>query len=107
MHANNVTVSCVYGAWNIYHQVIKVLSYEQREQLTEVILKLLEAWSDPLSHLYWSMSQDQNQDFSYYSPSKALEITDMVQELRDGVEKMAEKVKSAYLFFIHNMSNLR
>ncbi|XP_028286293.1 prolactin-like [Parambassis ranga] len=64
-----------------------------REQLTEVILKLLEAWNDPLSHLYWSLSQDQNQDFSYYSPSKALEITDMVQELRDGVEKMAQKMK--------------
>ncbi|XP_047452763.1 prolactin-like [Mugil cephalus] len=60
-----------------------------REQLTEVILRLLGAWSDPLSQLYWSM----NQDFNHHSYNKALEITDMVQELRDGVAKMAEKMK--------------
>lgn len=65
----------------------------QREELTEVILRLLEAWGDPLSQLYWSMSQDQNQDFNHYSSNKALEISDMVHELRDGVEKMAEKVR--------------
>ncbi|XP_035807293.2 prolactin-like isoform X2 [Amphiprion ocellaris] len=62
-----------------------------REELTEVILMLLGAWSDPLSQLYWSMSQDQNQDFNHYTSNKALEITDMVHELRDGVTKMAEK----------------
>ncbi|XP_008274359.1 prolactin-like [Stegastes partitus] len=64
-----------------------------RQELTEVILMLLGAWSDPLSQLYWSMSQDQNQDFNHYTSNKALEITDMVQELRDGVTKMAEKMK--------------
>uniref|UniRef100_A0A672F1Y6 Prolactin-like n=1 Tax=Salarias fasciatus TaxID=181472 RepID=A0A672F1Y6_SALFA len=64
-----------------------------REQLTKVILRLLEAWSDPLSQLYWSMSLDQNQNFNHDTSNKALEITDMVQELRGGVAKMAEKMK--------------
>lgn len=64
----------------------------QRAQLTEVILKLLGAWGGPLSQLYWSMSQDQNQDFNINSSNKALEISGMVHELRDGVAKMAEKV---------------
>lgn len=65
----------------------------QREQLTEVILRLLGAWGHPLLQLYRSMSQDQNQDFNHYSSNKALEISDMVHELRDGVAKMAEKVR--------------
>lgn len=65
----------------------------QREQLTEVILRLLGAWGDPLSQLHRSMSQDQNQDFNHYSSNKALEVSDMVHELRDGVAKMAEKVR--------------
>ncbi|XP_051808051.1 LOW QUALITY PROTEIN: prolactin-like [Acanthochromis polyacanthus] len=64
-----------------------------REELTGVILMLLGAWNDPLSQLYWSMSQDQNQDFNHYTSNKALEITDMVHELKDGVTKMAEKMK--------------
>uniref|UniRef100_A0A3Q3VIZ8 Uncharacterized protein n=1 Tax=Mola mola TaxID=94237 RepID=A0A3Q3VIZ8_MOLML len=64
-----------------------------RAQLTEVILKLLGAWGGPLSQLYWSMSQDQNQDFNINSSNKALEISGMVHELRDGVAKMAEKMK--------------
>lgn len=64
----------------------------QRAQLTEVILKLLGAWRGPLSQLYWSMSQDQNQDFNVNGSNKALEISGMVHELRDGVAKMTEKV---------------
>ncbi|KAM9854814.1 prolactin-like [Aulostomus maculatus] len=64
------------------------------EQLTKVILRLLEAWWDPLSQLHQSMSQDQNQDLNHYSSNKALEMSDMVQELRAGVVKMAEKMKS-------------
>ncbi|XP_031138951.1 prolactin-like [Sander lucioperca] len=64
-----------------------------REQLTDVILSLLAAWSDPLSQLHRSMSQDQNQNFNDHSYSKALEISDMVHELREGVAIMAEKMK--------------
>ena len=72
-------------------------SHWQREQLTEVILRLLGAWGDPLSQFYQSMSQDQNQDFNHYSSNKALEISDMVHELRDGVAKMAERVRRKYI----------
>lgn len=72
--------------------------YEKKERLTEVILRLLGAWTDPLSHLYWSMSQGQDKDFSLYSSDKALEMSDMVQELRAGVAKVAEKVNMKGLF---------
>ncbi|XP_034734972.1 prolactin-like [Etheostoma cragini] len=65
----------------------------RRERLTEVILSLLGAWSDPLSQLHCSMSQDQNQNFTHHSYSKALEISDMVQKLREGMAIMAEKMK--------------
>ncbi|KAF7655692.1 hypothetical protein LDENG_00052520 [Lucifuga dentata] len=39
------------------------------------------------------MSEDQNQDFNHYSSNKALEMSDMIQELRNGVAKVAEKMK--------------
>lgn len=65
----------------------------QKEQLIEVILRLLGAWGDPLTQLYWSMAQDQNQDFNHFGSNKALEISDIVHELRDGVAKMVEKVR--------------
>lgn len=75
-------------------QIIQAIFFHvQREQLTEVILRLLGAWTDPLSQLSWSMSQDQNQDFNDYSSNKALEMSDIVRELRDGVAKIAEKVR--------------
>ncbi|CAJ1056266.1 prolactin-like [Xyrichtys novacula] len=64
-----------------------------RDQLTEVILRLLGAWADPLSQLLQSMSLDKNQDLNHHNINKVLEISDMVHELRDGVEKMAEKMK--------------
>ncbi|XP_054475576.1 prolactin-like [Anoplopoma fimbria] len=64
-----------------------------REQLAEVIMRLLGAWGGPLSQLYGSMSQDQNQDFNHYSSNKALEISDMVHHLREGVTIMVEKMK--------------
>ncbi|XP_077425057.1 prolactin-like [Vanacampus margaritifer] len=69
-----------------------------REQLTEVIVRLLGAWGDPLSQLHQSMRQDQNRNknrerFSHFSSNKVLEMSDVMQELRDGVLKMAEKMK--------------
>ena len=63
-----------------------------------MILRLLVAWSDPLLELHWSTSHDQNQDFNHQSYNKALEITDMVHELRDGVAKMAERVKISDIY---------
>lgn len=53
---------------------------------------MLGAWKDPLSHLYWSVTQVQDKDFNMYSSSKALEMSDMVQDLRDGVAKVADRV---------------
>lgn len=64
----------------------------QREELTEVILKLLMAWKDPLWHFHQSMAHQH--DFNNFSSNKALEMSDMVHELRKGVEKVAEKVLS-------------
>uniref|UniRef100_A0A8C1WFB9 Prolactin 2 n=1 Tax=Cyprinus carpio TaxID=7962 RepID=A0A8C1WFB9_CYPCA len=61
-----------------------------REELTEVILKLLMAWRDPLFQLHQSMAHQQ--DFNSFSSNKALEMGDMTHELRKGVEKVAEKV---------------
>lgn len=57
-----------------------------------MILRLLGAWTDP--HLYWSMSQSQDKDFNLYSSNKALDMSGMVQELRDGVAIVAEKVNA-------------
>ncbi|KAJ4924703.1 hypothetical protein JOQ06_003655 [Pogonophryne albipinna] len=62
-----------------------------REQLTEVILKLLIAWRDPLWHFHQSMAH--HHDFNNFSSNKALEMNDMVHELRQGVEKVAEKMQ--------------
>ncbi|XP_049578827.1 prolactin-like [Syngnathus scovelli] len=66
-----------------------------REKLTEVILRLLGAWGDPLSQLHQSMHKDQNreQDLIRLNFNKALEMSDVMQELRVGVLKMAEKMK--------------
>lgn len=63
----------------------------QREELTEVILKLLVAWRDPLWHFHQSMAH--HHDFNNFSSNKALEMSDMVHELRKGVERVAEKVR--------------
>ncbi|XP_053271393.1 prolactin [Pleuronectes platessa] len=62
-----------------------------REELTEVIRKLLVAWRDPLWHFHQSMAH--HRDFTNFSSNKALEMSDMVHELRRGVEKVAEKMQ--------------
>uniref|UniRef100_A0A674PID3 Prolactin-like n=1 Tax=Takifugu rubripes TaxID=31033 RepID=A0A674PID3_TAKRU len=69
-----------------------------REQLTEVILRLLRAWTDPLSRLYRSMSQGQNKDLNLSGSDKALEMSEMVRELREGVAKVAEKANLNLLY---------
>uniref|UniRef100_A0A3Q3WNK4 Prolactin 2 n=1 Tax=Mola mola TaxID=94237 RepID=A0A3Q3WNK4_MOLML len=62
-----------------------------REELTEVILKLLLAWRDPLWQFHQSMAH--HHDFNNFSSNKALEMSDMVHELRKGVEKVSEKMQ--------------
>ncbi|XP_067091220.1 prolactin-like [Osmerus mordax] len=72
-----------------------------REELTEVILRLLGAWGDPLSQLHHRMAQqdqegeqeEKQNDFNPLSSNRALEMSDMVQELRNGVERVAEKMQ--------------
>ncbi|KAL4612759.1 prolactin-like [Arapaima gigas] len=62
-----------------------------REELTEVILKLLAAWRNPLSQFHRSMAR--HEDFTSISGNKALEMSDMVHQLKNGVEKVAEKMQ--------------
>ncbi|XP_051912197.1 prolactin 2 isoform X2 [Hippocampus zosterae] len=63
-----------------------------REELTEVILKLLKAWRDPLWHFHQITAHQH--DLANFSSDKALEMSDMVHELRKGVEKVAEKMQT-------------
>uniref|UniRef100_A0A8D0GPH9 Prolactin n=1 Tax=Sphenodon punctatus TaxID=8508 RepID=A0A8D0GPH9_SPHPU len=63
-----------------------------REELTYVILRLLQAWKEPLSH--FDQSTVHHQDLSDDSLSKAKEISNMVHELKTGVEKVTEKMQS-------------
>ncbi|XP_056132704.1 prolactin-like [Lampris incognitus] len=72
-----------------------------REELTEVIVKLLAAWWTPLWHFHQSMTH--RDGFQNFSSNKALEITDMVHELRKGVEKVAERMQ--HLGIISNSVN--
>ncbi|XP_053742196.1 prolactin-like [Synchiropus splendidus] len=62
-----------------------------REQLMEVVLRLLAAWEDPLWQLHRALSQSRHQN--QVSSVKALQMADMVQELRGGVTRMAERMK--------------
>uniref|UniRef100_A0A8L0DNU3 Prolactin 2 n=1 Tax=Oncorhynchus mykiss TaxID=8022 RepID=A0A8L0DNU3_ONCMY len=62
-----------------------------REELTEVILKLLVAWKDPLWQFHQNMVHQD--DFNNFSSNKALEMSYMVHELRKGVEKVADKMQ--------------
>ncbi|NWY56286.1 PRL protein, partial [Chionis minor] len=54
-----------------------------REELTHLILKLLQAWKEPLSHF-----NQHHQELPDDSLSKAKQISSMVHELKTGVEKM-------------------
>ncbi|XP_031438449.1 prolactin-like [Clupea harengus] len=63
-----------------------------REELTEVILKLLMAWKEPLGQLHQSMAQEQDV-FNSVNSNKALDMSNMVHELRKGVKKVVEKMQ--------------
>ncbi|NWT66829.1 PRL protein, partial [Prunella himalayana] len=57
-----------------------------REELTHVILKLLQAWKEPLSH--FNQHIEHHQELPDDSLSKAKQISNMVHELKTGVEKI-------------------
>uniref|UniRef100_A0A8C5G4U6 Prolactin-like n=1 Tax=Gouania willdenowi TaxID=441366 RepID=A0A8C5G4U6_GOUWI len=59
------------------HRALTVL---QREGLTQVILQLLMAWTDPLMNLHHS------------STNVSVDMSSMVGELRRGVQRLAEKM---------------
>ncbi|KFV51351.1 Prolactin, partial [Tyto alba] len=65
-----------------------------REELTHLILKLLQAWKEPLSH--FNQHIEHHQELPDDSLSKAKQISNMVHELKTGVEKVTEKA-SFYL----------
>ncbi|NXJ84764.1 PRL protein, partial [Trogon melanurus] len=56
-----------------------------REELTHLILKLLQAWKEPLSH--FNQHIEHHQELPDDSLSKAKQISNMVLELKTGVEK--------------------
>ncbi|NXP31689.1 PRL protein, partial [Leiothrix lutea] len=62
-----------------------------REELTHLILKLLQAWKEPLSH--FNQHIEHHQELPDDSLSKAKEISNMVHELKTGVEKVTEKAR--------------
>ncbi|NXU65667.1 PRL protein, partial [Horornis vulcanius] len=57
-----------------------------REELTHLILKLLQAWKEPLSH--FNQHIEHHQQLPDDSLSKAKQISNMVHELKTGVEKI-------------------
>lgn len=70
----------------------------KREELTHLILKLLQAWKEPLSHFNQHIEHQELPDDSL---SKAKQISNMVHELKTGVEKVTEKARfSIQLLFI-------
>ncbi|NXQ82107.1 PRL protein, partial [Nyctibius grandis] len=62
-----------------------------REELTHLILKLLQAWKEPLSH--FNQHIEHHQELPDDSLSKAKQISSMVHELKTGVEKVTEKAR--------------
>lgn len=75
------------------------VSIYKREELTQVILKLLQAWKEPLSH--FNQHIEHHQELPDDSLSKAKQISNMVHELKTGVEKVTEKARFFYIAFIY------
>ncbi|NP_001279575.1 prolactin precursor [Callorhinchus milii] len=62
-----------------------------REELTEVILRLLFAWREPLMHFHQNLHH--SKDYSSASHRKAKQMSEMVHELNHGVEILTEKIQ--------------
>nr|XP_057932109.1 prolactin-like [Doryrhamphus excisus] len=86
------------GTWKCHtHDILAPDNKEMvqslgRDRLTQVVLRLLGAWGDPLSRLHQSVTRHRDRDSNHYS-NKALQMSDAIQELKAGVLKMAEKMK--------------
>ncbi|NXO13130.1 PRL protein, partial [Oriolus oriolus] len=68
-----------------------------REELTHLILKLLQAWKEPLSH--FNQHIEHHQELPDDSLSKAKQISNMVHELKTGVEKVTEKARCRFYLY--------
>ncbi|NXB10673.1 PRL protein, partial [Cnemophilus loriae] len=68
-----------------------------REELTHLILKLLQAWKEPLSH--FNQHIEHHQELPDDSLSKAKQISNMVHELKTAVEKVTEKARFSISIF--------
>lgn len=84
--SNSVPMTCC----KLTEKFFTVLIY-QREELTHLILKLLQAWKEPLSH--FNQHIEHHQELPDDSLSKAKQISNMVHELKTGVEKVTEKAR--------------
>ncbi|NXC04338.1 PRL protein, partial [Orthonyx spaldingii] len=71
-----------------------------REELTHLILKLLQAWKEPLTH--FNQHIEHHQELPDDSLSKAKQISNMVHELKTGVEKVTEKAR----FLINSLNGM-
>ncbi|NXO33339.1 PRL protein, partial [Locustella ochotensis] len=71
-----------------------------REELTHLILKLLQAWKEPLSH--FNQHIEHHQQLPDDSLSKAKQISNMVHELKTGVEKVTQKAR----FLINSLNGM-
>uniref|UniRef100_A0A8C9KTG7 Prolactin n=1 Tax=Serinus canaria TaxID=9135 RepID=A0A8C9KTG7_SERCA len=78
---------CIYQDFSKTHEK----ENKNREELTHVILKLLQAWKEPLSH--FNQHIEHHQELPDDSLSKAKQISNMVHELKTGVEKVTEKAR--------------
>ncbi|KAJ1163360.1 hypothetical protein NDU88_003819, partial [Pleurodeles waltl] len=63
-----------------------------REELTYLIMSLLQAWKKPLSQFHQNI--ENYQEISETGQSKAQEISSMMRELEKGVEKVTAKMQS-------------
>lgn len=62
-----------------------------RQELTHLILRLLQAWKELLSH--FNQHIEHHQKLPDDSLSKAKQISNMIHELKTGVEKVTEKAR--------------
>lgn len=67
-----------------------------------MILRLLVAWKDPLWRFHQSVAQ--HRDLNDFSSDRALELSHMVHQLHNGVERVAEKVTC--VFFSQSQTSL-
>ncbi|KAG2460275.1 PRL protein, partial [Polypterus senegalus] len=73
------------------HNLSSDLYSEFGEELMQVILQLLVAWIDPLLQFYQNIAH--NKEFTNFSSSKVLEMSNMLHELKTGMEKLIQKMQ--------------